>query len=146
MRGVYKNMGVVTEHIKLKTEGDNQVIDITESIAEHVSGSGLKNGAVTVFIPGATGGITTIEYEPGLVKDIKTLFERIAPQKGEYAHNLTWGDGNGCSHVRASLLGPSITIPFINKKLQLGKWQQVIVVDFDNRPRSRDIIVQIIGE
>jgi secondary thiamine-phosphate synthase enzyme len=101
---------------------------------------------VTIFVPGSTGGITTIEYEPGLVQDLKTFFEKMAPKSGAYQHNIKWQDGNGYSHVRASLLGPGITVPFINGKMLLGKWQQIIFIDFDNRPREREIIIQIIGE
>ncbi|MFH1046593.1 MAG: secondary thiamine-phosphate synthase enzyme YjbQ, partial [Candidatus Omnitrophota bacterium] len=105
-----------------------------------------KDGLVTVFVPGSTAGLTTIEFEPGLVQDLKQAFEIIAPREGEYQHNIRWQDGNGFSHVRAALLGPTLTIPFSNKKMHLGTWQQITFIDFDNRPRSREIVVQIIGE
>ena len=137
---------VVTKSINLKSKGETDIIDITPEVKKAVKNSKLKDGTVTVFVPGATGGITTIEHESGLVSDLKNLFERLAPRAAEYAHNLRWNDGNGFSHVRASLLGPSLTVPFSRGKLTLGTWQQIIFVDFDNRPRSREIVLQIIGE
>ena len=106
----------------------------------------MKSGILTVFVPGATAGVTTIEYEPGLVHDLKEAFEKIAPRRGEYMHNARWGDGNGFSHVRASFLGPALTVPFGDKGLTLGTWQQIVLVDFDNRPRTREVIFQFIGE
>ncbi|MDP2911583.1 MAG: secondary thiamine-phosphate synthase enzyme YjbQ [Candidatus Omnitrophota bacterium] len=139
-------MSVITKRIKLSTKGDTDIINITDEVLSIVSESDLKQGSVTVFVPGATAGITTVEYEPGLVQDLKVYFEKIAPKTGTYQHNTKWGDGNGYSHVRASFLGPGITVPFVNKKLQLGTWQQIILIDFDNRPRDREIIIQIIGE
>ena len=137
---------VVTKSIKIKSKGETDIINITSLVEEAVAKSKVKDGTVTVFITGATGGITTVEYEPGLVKDLKDAFERIAPREGTYAHNLRWQDGNGFSHVRASLLGPSLTIPFSKGRLTLGTWQQIIFIDFDNRPRSRELVVQIAGE
>ncbi len=139
-------MAVVNKKIRLKSRGDTDIINVTDEVIEKLKNSQLANGAVTLFVPGSTGGLTTIEYEPGLIKDLNRLFEEIAPKRGEYAHNQTWGDGNGYSHVRASLLGPSLSVPFIDKVLQLGTWQQIVFIDFDNRPRSRDLILQIIGE
>lgn len=139
-------MAVVSEKIKLKSQGDTDIINITDRVIGELKKSQLANGTVTLFVPGSTGALTTIEYEPGLIKDLNRLFEEIAPKKGEYAHNQTWGDGNGYSHVRAALLGPSVSVPFINKVLQLGTWQQIVFIDFDNRPRSRELILQIIGE
>lgn len=139
-------MNIITKKIKLSTKGETDIINITTEIASAVLNSGLKNGSVTIFVPGSTGGITTLEYEPGLVEDIKTYFEKIAPKKGEYQHNIRWKDGNGYSHVRAAFLGPGITVPFVNNQMQLGRWQQIVFIDFDNRPRDREIIVQIIGE
>ncbi|HAZ11104.1 MAG: secondary thiamine-phosphate synthase enzyme [Omnitrophica bacterium GWA2_41_15] len=139
-------MNIVAKKIKLSTKGDTDIINITAEVASAVLNSDLKNGSVTVFVPGSTGGITTVEYEPGLVEDLKTFFEKIAPKSGTYQHNIRWQDGNGYSHVRATLLGPGITVPFVSNKMQLGKWQQIIFIDFDNRPREREIIVQIIGE
>jgi secondary thiamine-phosphate synthase enzyme len=137
---------VITESISLRTKGKTEIIDITDQIAEKVSRSGTKSGTATVFISGSTAGLTTIEYESGLLADFQALWNRIAPETLLYQHNERWGDGNGYAHVRASLLGPSLTIPFTDRKLDLGTWQQVVVVDFDNRPRSREIVVKIIGE
>jgi len=139
-------MNVVTKKLKLSTKGDTDIINITAEVASAVLNSDLKKGSVTVFVPGSTGGITTVEYEPGLVEDLKTFFEKIAPKSDTYQHNIRWQDGNGFSHVRASFLGPGITVPFVSNKMQLGKWQQIIFIDFDNRPRDREIIIQIIGE
>jgi len=139
-------MDVVTKKIKLSTKGDTDIINITAETASAVLNTGLKNGSVTIFVPGSTAGITTVEYEPGLVDDLKAFFEKIAPKSGAYQHNIKWKDGNGYSHVRASFLGPGITVPFIDNKMQLGRWQQIIFIDFDNRPRDREVIIQIIGE
>ena len=140
------NIMVVAKTIKLKTKGETDIINITDQVVSCVSGCGLKSGIAVVFVPGSTGSLTTIEYEPGLVQDIKASFEVIAPRGGEYQHNIRWQDGNGFSHVRAAMLGPSLTIPFSDKKLLLGTWQQVVLIDFDNKPRSRELIVQILGE
>ena len=137
---------VVTKHIKLKSSGETDIIDITKDVDGAVSKSKVKNGTVTLFVPGATGALTTVEYESGLVSDLKAAFEKWAPRRGEYAHNLKWADGNGFSHVRASLLGPSLVVPFSDRRLRLGTWQQIIFIDFDNRARSRQIVVQIMGE
>ena len=137
---------IKTKTFKLKTKGETDIIDITGKAEKALEESGLKDGLFTVFIPGATGGITTVEYEPGLVSDLKGGFERLAPRKGQYAHNTKWGDGNGFSHVRASMLGPSLSVPFSGAKLTLGTWQQIVFIDFDNRPRTREIIFQMIGE
>lgn len=139
-------MSVVTKKIKLNSKGETDIIDITARVADCLGSSKLKDGIAVVFVTGATGGITTVEYEPGLVRDLKDAFERIAPREAEYQHNLRWQDGNGFSHVRASFLGPSLSIPFTKQELQLGTWQQIVFIDFDNRPRSREIIVQLIGE
>jgi len=137
---------VTTKHIKLESRGETDIINITNEVESAVRKSKVKNGTVTVFVPGATGGITTVEYEPGLVSDLKDAFERIASRRARYAHNEKWGDGNGFSHIRASLLGPSLTVPCSGGKLTLGTWQQIIFIDFDNRPRTREIVLQIIGE
>ncbi|MGQ9625929.1 MAG: secondary thiamine-phosphate synthase enzyme YjbQ [Anaerolineae bacterium] len=137
---------VLTRKVALRSQGHTDIIDITNQVAEEIRRSGLKAGIVTIFVPGATGGLTTIEYEPGLVHDLKQAFERIAPYDMEYRHHMRWGDDNGASHVRASLLGPSLTVPFAERELLLGTWQQVIFIDFDTRPRSRELILQIIGE
>jgi secondary thiamine-phosphate synthase enzyme len=141
-----KNMTVETNEIALQSRGNCDIIDITSQVAENVEKSGIDNGTVTVFVVGSTAGITTIEYEPNLVSDFKEMWDRIIPQNITYEHNKTWGDGNGHSHVRASTLGASLTVPFVNKRLTLGTWQQIIFVDFDNRPRSRKIAIQILGE
>jgi secondary thiamine-phosphate synthase enzyme len=137
---------VVTESISFGTRGRTEIIDITDQIAVKVAGSPINSGTVTVFVAGSTAGLTTIEYEPGLIADFQALWNRIAPDSIRYDHNERWGDGNGYSHIRASLLGASLVIPFKDKKLTLGPWQQVVLVDFDNRPRQRQIILQIMGE
>lgn len=139
-------MTVKMTTIQMNTRGNADIHDITDQIANAVSKSGLKDGTVTVFCPSSTSAVTTIEYESGALSDLKRLFDEIIPQNREYAHNVRWHDGNGHSHVRAALLGPSITIPFVNGGLTLGTWQQVIYVDFDNRPRNRELILQVIGE
>ncbi len=139
-------MAVVTKTIPLTTTGPNDIIDITIPVAEAVRTSGLKSGAVTVFVPGSTGGVTTIEYEPGLLTDLPELMDRLVPPGQSYHHDLTWHDGNGYSHLRAALVGPDITIPFVAGKLTLGTWQQVVFCEFDNRPRRRELILQIMGD
>jgi secondary thiamine-phosphate synthase enzyme len=139
-------MSVVTKSIKIKSKGETDIIDITDQASDCLAASKVKNGIITVFVSGSTAGLTTIEYESGLVSDLAHSFEVIAPRRGEYQHNIRWQDGNGFSHVRAAMLGPSLTIPFSNKSLHLGTWQQIVLIDFDNRPRSREIIVQIVGE
>ncbi|HOY62991.1 MAG TPA: secondary thiamine-phosphate synthase enzyme YjbQ [bacterium] len=132
--------------LELNTEGNGQMNDITAEVSRAAEESGIKDGIVTVFVPGATGAVTTIEYESGLVKDFAELMERLAPQGKDYAHNARWGDGNGHSHLRASLLGPSLTVPLTDGALALGTWQQIVFVDFDTRARMRNLIVQIVGE
>lgn len=139
-------MTIACKRIQISTDGRGETLNVTSDIAHEVGNSGINNGIVTVFIPGSTAGITTIEYEPGLMADIKEMWERLVPSNINYEHDKAWGDGNGHSHVRASLLGPSITVPFINKRLTLGTWQQIVIIDFDVRPRSREIILQIMGE
>ena len=122
------------------------ILDITDDVFRLLRKSNFKSGIVTVFVHGSTAALTTIEYEPGLIEDMKRMLEQVVPQGIEYKHNLRWGDGNGHSHIRASLLGPSITVPFQDNSLMLGTWQQIVFIDLDNRPRSRDIIVQIMGD
>lgn len=139
-------MAVITQGLRIETNGDTDLIDITRDVAMGVSESGVSSGTVTVFIPGSTAGVTTIEYEGGAIKDFQEAIERIVPKNIGYHHDARWGDGNGYSHVRAALQGASLTVPFASSRLMLGTWQQIIVVDFDNRPRSREIILQIIGE
>ncbi|MEW6030410.1 MAG: secondary thiamine-phosphate synthase enzyme YjbQ [Chloroflexota bacterium] len=139
-------MTVKSFSIRLSTRGDADIHDITDQVVDHVIQSGFKNGMVTIFCPSSTSGVTTIEYESGALSDLKRLFDEIIPPNREYAHNARWGDGNGHSHVRAALLGASLTVPFVNGRLTLGAWQQIIYVDFDNRPRKRELVLQIIGE
>ncbi len=139
-------MTVQTQSIELQTKGDADVLDITAQVARAVQKCGLQDGIVTVFCPSATSALTTIEYESGCVSDLRRLFDEIVAPDRHYAHNARWHDGNGHSHVRAALLGPSLTVPFVNGRLTLGTWQQIIYVDFDNRPRQRELIVQLLGE
>ncbi len=137
---------VITKQISLQTKGECDIIDITALVQQRLSETGVKDGVVTVFITGSTAGVTTIENEPGLIADFKAMWERVVPKNMEYRHDRAWGEGNGYSHVRASLLGASLAVPFNNKKMSLGTWQQLVVVDFDNRPRSRQVLLQIMGE
>ena len=139
-------MPVKTFSISLNTRGESDIHDITDQVARHVAQSGLKDGTVTIFCPSSTSALTTIEYESGALSDLRRLFDEIIPQNREYAHNARWHDGNGHSHVRAALLGPSLTIPFVNGQLTLGTWQQIIYVDFDNKPRRRELVLQVLGE
>ncbi len=137
---------VVTKSIKFSTSGAGDIIDITGSVGDVVKSSGLNSGTVTVFVPGSTGGITTIEYEPGLLSDLPELMEKLIPSNKPYKHDQTWHDGNGFSHLRAAMIGPDITVPFSAGKLVLGTWQQVVFLEFDNRSRRRELVVQIMGE
>jgi secondary thiamine-phosphate synthase enzyme len=139
-------MTIYSTTFKLDSRGDADILDITDPIASAVVESEFKNGTVTVFTPSATSALTTIEYESGCLADLRRLFNEIVDPDRPYAHNARWGDGNGHSHVRAALLGPSLTIPFIQGRLTLGTWQQIIFVDFDNRPRRRELVVQVMGE
>ncbi len=139
-------MKIITDYIPIATKGFSDIIDITSDVSGVVKKTGLKSGTVTVFISGSTAGITTIEYEPGLLKDLPEAFEKIAPQNQRYHHNETWHDGNGFSHVRAAMLGCSLTVPFKDSRLLLGTWQQIVVIDFDNRSRQREVVLQIMGE
>ncbi|MCI0454191.1 MAG: secondary thiamine-phosphate synthase enzyme YjbQ [Candidatus Dadabacteria bacterium] len=139
-------MSVKTVNMKIETKGETDLIDITKRVENFVRDSGIHSGVVTIFIPGSTAGVTTIEYESGAIKDFQRAVERIAPKNIPYDHDARWGDGNGYSHIRAALLGPSLTVPFSSSRLLLGTWQQIVLVDFDNRPRKREVILQIIGE
>jgi len=139
-------MNVISDSLSFSTEGFSDIKDLTADVSRKLAQHKLKNGLVTLFVPGSTGALTTIEYESGLVKDFSELMERIIPSGGHYYHDARWGDGNGFSHLRAALLGPSLTVPFTKGSLNLGTWQQIIFVDFDNRSRSRTIILQFIGE
>ena len=139
-------VAVYTGEINFSTPGEIEVRDITRDVVSVVKESGFKNGIACVFVPGATGAITTIEYEDGLEWDIKTALERLFPKGMEYRHELRWHDGNGHSHIRASFLGPSLSVPFNNQQLILGTWQQIIFLELDNKPHTRNLIVQLVGE
>lgn len=139
-------MGVETYQIRLKTQGEGDAHNITEAVAGVITGSTLQSGTATVFCPSATSGVTTIEFEKGCITDLRRLFDEVANPNRNYAHNERWKDGNGHSHVRAALLGPSLTVPFVNGRLTLGTWQQIVYLDFDNRSRQRELVVQLIGE
>jgi len=139
-------MPVNTYHISLSTKGDGDIRDLTEQVASMLSEIKLKDGTVTVFVPGSTASITTIEFEPGLKKDIPEVLNRLVPAGVRYHHDDTWGDGNGYAHVRAAFVGPGITVPFMGGRLSLGTWQQIVLLEFDNRSRRREIVVQFIGE
>lgn len=139
-------MAVETFDFSLKTSGDSDLIDITGKVTNVLKDSGISSGIVTIFVPGSTAGVTTIEYEEGAIRDFQGAIERIAPKGIHYHHDARWGDGNGYSHIRASLLGPSLTVPFSSSKLLLGTWQQIVLIDFDNRPRTRRLVMQVLGE
>jgi secondary thiamine-phosphate synthase enzyme len=140
-------MAVQTHKVRFDTKGDNEVLNLTDQVADCIRKGTIANGIATVFVIGSTAGVTTTEYEPGLVKfDLKAAFEKIAPEMGRYRHEETWHDDNGHSHIRASLLGPSLTLPFIDRQLQLGTYQQLVFIDFDTRARQREVLVQVIGE
>ncbi|MCH7596146.1 MAG: YjbQ family protein [Planctomycetes bacterium] len=140
-------MAVETHTFEIETRGNNEVLNLTDLVAERLKTAEIACGIATVFVVGSTAGLTTTEFEPGLVnRDLKVAFEGIAPEDGRYLHEETWHDDNGHSHIRASLLGPSVVIPFVDRELQLGTWQQIVLIDFDTRPRSRRILLQILGE
>ena len=137
---------VSTRRFEISTRGQGDTRDITDRVAEVVEQSRLTAGVVTLFVVGSTAGLTTIEYEPGAVADFNRVMERLAPRSGEYEHHLRWGDDNGSSHVRAALLGPSLTVPFADRRPTLGTWQQIVLVEFDTRPRRRELVAQVMGE
>lgn len=140
-------MAVETHEFEIDTQGDCQVLNLTDHVVQFVNAGRISDGLITVFVIGSTAGITTTEFEPGLVDhDLKVAFDNLAPQDAQYRHEETWHDDNGHSHVRASMLGPSLTVPLVNRKLPLGTWQQIVLIDFDTRPRTRRIVVQVIGE
>ena len=139
-------MQVNLNHILLSTGGNTEIIDITQKVTDCIISSSLKNGLVTIFCPSSTSGVTTIEYEPGVLQDLKQIFNEIIPKDRNYFHDEAWHDGNGHSHIRAALLKASLTIPIIDSRMTLGTWQQIVYIDFDTRPRKREIIVQIMGE
>jgi secondary thiamine-phosphate synthase enzyme len=138
-------MSVETKELHFSTRGEVEIIDITEKVNRALSESDINDGIVTIFVPGSTGAVTTIEYESGLLKDLPTALERLFPKGIAYEHEYRWHDGNGHSHVRAAFLGPSLTVPFKDKKLMLGTWQQVVFIELDNKRRSRRVILQIMG-
>jgi secondary thiamine-phosphate synthase enzyme len=139
-------MTVITRNIQIKSKSENDILDITDQVSKIVEESKIEKGAVIVFVVGSTAAITTIEYEPGLKKDFPEMLSKLAPKDIEYSHDNAWHDGNGHSHVRASLIGPSLAIPIIVGRLTLGTWQQIVLVEMDTRPRERKIILQVIGE
>ena len=139
-------MVVATKSIKIHSKGENDMIDLTEEISNFVKKSDISNGTITVFVSGSTGSVTTIEYEPGLIKDFPKMLDRISPKDIDYGHEQMWHDGNGHSHVKASLMGPSLTVPFIDGELCLGTWQQIVFLELDTRSRTRNLILQILGE
>ncbi|GIW46826.1 MAG: hypothetical protein KatS3mg078_0703 [Deltaproteobacteria bacterium] len=139
-------MAVKTLRFTLETKGETDIIDITRNVEKAIKDSGISSGIATVFVPGSTAGITTIEYESGAIKDFQRAVERLIPKGIPYEHDARWGDGNGYSHIRASFLGPSLTVPFSSSRLLTGTWQQIVLVDFDNRPRRREVIIQVVGE
>ena len=138
-------MKIENSQLALKTTGGTDILDITAEVSEKINKAGINDGQALIFVPGSTASLSTIEYESGVVEDLREAIERIAPQGSYYRHNERWGDGNGYSHVRAALMGPSLTVPVINGSLALGTWQQIVLLDFDNRPRTRKILVQISG-
>ncbi|UCF57091.1 MAG: YjbQ family protein [Deltaproteobacteria bacterium] len=139
-------MSIEVHKISVKTTAKTDIIDLTPQVRKEIQRSTVRNGHATLFIPGSTAALTTIEYESGVINDLKKAIERMAPQDLYYEHNERWGDGNGYSHVRSALIGPSLHIPIIDGKITLGTWQQIVLLDFDNRPRKRQIIVQMLGE
>jgi len=139
-------MPVITAMLSLSTRGHGEIIDITTQTSDLVRQSGLKDGIAVIFCPSSTSALTTIEYEPGVLRDLQRLFDEIVPPERAYAHDAAWGDGNGHSHVRAALLKASLTVPFVQGRFTLGTWQQIVYVDFDNRPRRRELVVQMMGE
>ncbi len=139
-------MALVTDTVSVSTRGDSEMIDLTDQVQEVVQRHSFREGAALVFVCGSTAALTTVEYEPGLIEDLPAAFERFAPRGMRYKHEDTWHDGNGHSHVRASLLGPSLTVPFKDGRLLTGTWQQIVLLDFDNRPRRRDVVVQLSGD
>lgn len=138
-------MKVFEQEHRFSTDGDGTIVDLTNAVQAALTESGVSNGQMTVFVPGSTGAVTTVEYEPGLIGDLPELFENLIPSTTMYRHDATWGDGNGFSHLRASLVGPSLTVPVSGGGLTLGTWQQIVFLEFDNRPRKRTIQISILG-
>ena len=137
---------VITQELNLHSEADCDVQDVTPQVEQAVRDAGLQAGTVTIFCPGSTGGLTTIEYESGVITDLQQVMEEIAPRDRDYRHHLRWRDDNGSAHIRAALLGPSLTVPFVEGRLTLGTWQQIVFINFDTQPRSRKLVVQMMGE
>jgi secondary thiamine-phosphate synthase enzyme len=140
------DVALITETIEINTNSGTDIIDITGPVGQHLAQSGILHGAVNLFVPGSTGALTTIEYESGAIQDLADAIERLVPRDIPYAHDQRWGDGNGFSHVRAALLGPSLHIPVVEGRLSLGTWQQIVLINFDNRARRRRLIIQVMGE
>lgn len=138
-------MPIVQGTIELQTTADTDVVDLTPDVSDFIAGSGVADGILVIFVPGSTASVTTIEYESGAVADLKRAVERLAPRDEHYEHNLRWGDGNGYSHIRAALLGPSLTVPVREGQLELGSWQQIVLCDFDNRPRKRRVLLRLLS-
>jgi secondary thiamine-phosphate synthase enzyme len=145
-RKIMENDMIYSEAVSIKTKGFSDIIDMTHHVESVLKRSGIKDGLITVFCSGSTGGVTTIEYEAGVLRDLQKAVEKIAPSDIPYEHDRRWGDGNGFSHVRAALMKPGLTIPLINGRPTLGTWQQIVLIDFDNRKRERNILIHIIGE
>jgi secondary thiamine-phosphate synthase enzyme len=141
-----QEMKIMSRNVKISTQGMTDIVNITDELAAILEESGMREGSMTVFCPGSTGGITTIEFEPGLLRDLPEFLEQLIPMKKSYHHDRTWGDANGYAHLRSALIKTGLTIPFLNGALTLGTWQQVVLLDFDNRPRERHLVVQLIGE
>lgn len=139
-------MGIQVFELVHSTTAATDVVDLTEEVAARVADSGVEQGSVVVFTPGSTAAVTTIEYEPGVVADLRAAIERLAPRDIPYQHDARWGDGNGYAHVRSALLGPSLIVPIVGARLALGTWQQIVLLDFDNRPRQRRVLVQVHGQ
>ena len=131
---------------KVQTKGHYDFIDITDRVAAAVAGSGVRSGVAVVFVPGSTAAVTTIEFESGVIEDLIAVFEKLAPEKAEYKHHLRWGDRNGAAHIKSALVGPDLTIPIEDGALALGTWQQVVLIDFDERPRAREVIVKTVPD
>jgi secondary thiamine-phosphate synthase enzyme len=140
------DVALVTETVEINSKIGTDIIDITGLVGQYLAQSGIINGTVLLFVPGSTGALTTIEYESGVIRDLADAIERLVPRDIPYAHDQRWGDGNGYSHVRAALLGPSLHIPVVDGRLSLGTWQQIVLINFDNRARRRRLIIQVMGE
>jgi secondary thiamine-phosphate synthase enzyme len=138
-------MKVVTEQLAARTKGHGDIVDLTDELRACIERSGVRSGTATLFVPGSTASLSTIEFEPGAVRDYQELMQRLAPEGVDYHHHATWGDDNGSAHARACLMGPSLVVPFVGGRPTLGTWQQVVLLDFDTRPRSRELVVQILG-